>query len=152
MLNFRGKLLARRMCSFIRANCRASWLKGTVKWLSRRCASSNRRSSTKTHSWESRRFLLASSRLFIVTLSYATLAAGNPSGSTNGQRTPVSVLWEPVFRMRVRLQFFRRIFIANPFDRSTKRVSRWSLPDHPSLGHSWLPPFSLPSPCSLAAS
>jgi len=34
--------------------------------------------------------------------SYATLAANEPSRSANGQRTPVSALWEPVFRMRIR--------------------------------------------------
>lgn len=49
----------------------------------------------ETRSWEKLRFLIGDSRLFIVTwsLSYATLAVGNPSGSTNGQRTPVSGLY-----------------------------------------------------------
>lgn len=49
----------------------------------------------ETRSWEKLWFLIGDSRLFIVTwsLSYATLVVGNPSGSTNGQRTPVSRLY-----------------------------------------------------------
>lgn len=71
-------------------------------------------------------------------LSCATLfAASNPSGSANGQRTLGFRHYGNRFLGRAECpEFFCPIFIANPFDRSVKRSSRWSLPDHPASGHS----------------
>lgn len=102
---------------------------------------SSRNRPTKTCSWEKLRFLADNSRSFIVTWPFLTQPS--PWATLQGRPT----VSEPPFRLYgnrffecARLQFFRTIFIANPFDRSTKRsfarASRWSLPGHPSLGHS----------------
>lgn len=85
----------------------------------------------ETRSWEKLRFLIGDSRLFIVTLVpfLRNPRRGQPFGVDQRSANPrFGALWEPVFRMRARLQFFRRIFIANPFDRSTERSLARSRP------------------------
>lgn len=87
-------------------------------------------------------------------LSCATLVVGNPSGSTNGQRTPVSALWEPVFRMRA-AAIFPENFYREPVRPVNRACSRARPGGHFLATPVWVilkPPsfparVSPPSPC-----
>lgn len=105
------------------------------------CSSRNSRSTTKNRAG-SRDLVGKLENLGRLFIGRPQLAASNPRGSANGQRTPgLSALWEPVFRTRTTSGIFPSNFYRGPGQPNLRPGGHFLDPLPP-------PRFPLPAPLS----